>query len=150
MRNVHRWAGHHVDGALQGVRAAGQLPNSLPRRITVGPVLFVAACGNQMSVAPNAKPAIRRIELTSKRGQSGEFKCLVCGRILEVLDGSTEVAYRLTVQPSKIACDEILLSITLSGCAGLRRSLSFSLRSRLWCEGSPTVLCLDRPRQCRR
>jgi hypothetical protein len=52
---------------------------------------------------PECQAGYRRIELTSKRGQGGEFKCLVCGRVLEVLDGSTDVAYRLTVQPSKIA-----------------------------------------------
>ncbi len=29
----------------------------------------------------------------------GEFRCRVCQYLLEVFDGSTEVALRLTVQP---------------------------------------------------
>ncbi len=41
----------------------------------------------------------RRVELVSKKGTSGEFRCLICDEVLEVLDGSTDVAMRLTVQP---------------------------------------------------
>ena len=41
----------------------------------------------------------RRIELTSRPGNAGCYRCLVCDRILEVFDGSREIAYRLTVQP---------------------------------------------------
>ena len=41
----------------------------------------------------------RRIELTSRSGESGEFRCFVCNHLLEVFDGSREVAMRLTVQP---------------------------------------------------
>jgi hypothetical protein len=40
--------------------------------------------------------------LTSKNGAKGEFHCLVCDHLLEVFDGSTEIAIRLTVQPEKI------------------------------------------------
>ncbi|MGY4255082.1 hypothetical protein ACVI1L_002150 [Bradyrhizobium sp. USDA 4516] len=43
----------------------------------------------------------RRIELTSKGGAAGEFRCLVCEHIIELMDGSTDVAFRLTVQPGK-------------------------------------------------
>ena len=43
----------------------------------------------------------RRIELKSCKGRPGVYKCLVCDRVLEVLDGSREVAYRLTVQPTR-------------------------------------------------
>jgi hypothetical protein len=43
----------------------------------------------------------RRIELVSKPGSKGEFRCLVCDRVLEVFDGATDLAFRLTVQPKK-------------------------------------------------
>jgi predicted Zn finger-like uncharacterized protein len=51
---------------------------------------------------PECKAGYRRIELTSKTGTEGEFRCLVCNHVLEVFDGSTEVAIRLTVQPDRI------------------------------------------------
>jgi hypothetical protein len=51
---------------------------------------------------PECKAGYRRIELTSKTGAVGEFRCLVCNHVLEVFDGSTEVAIRLTVQPERI------------------------------------------------
>jgi hypothetical protein len=43
----------------------------------------------------------RRIELVSVGGPRGEYRCLLCNHLLEVFDGSTEVAIRLTVQPEK-------------------------------------------------
>jgi transposase-like protein len=42
----------------------------------------------------------RRLELVSKKGTKGEFRCLLCDHVLEVLDGSTEISIRLTVQPN--------------------------------------------------
>jgi len=51
---------------------------------------------------PRCKAGYRRIELISAKGASGDFRCLVCNRVLEVFDGCTEVAIRLTVQPEKI------------------------------------------------
>jgi uncharacterized Zn finger protein len=44
----------------------------------------------------------RRIELVSQNGSTGEFRCLTCGHLLEIFNGSTEVALRLTVQPERI------------------------------------------------
>jgi hypothetical protein len=44
----------------------------------------------------------RRIELRSRRGTAGEIRCPLCDHLLEVSDGSTQVAYRLTVAPEKI------------------------------------------------
>ncbi|WJR81861.1 hypothetical protein QOU61_25780 [Bradyrhizobium sp. NP1] len=44
----------------------------------------------------------RRIELGSRRGMPAEFRCPLCNHLLEKHDGSTEVAYRLTVAPEKI------------------------------------------------
>jgi len=35
----------------------------------------------------------------SRPGETGEFHCLSCNELLEVFDGSHEVAMRLTVQP---------------------------------------------------
>jgi hypothetical protein len=45
----------------------------------------------------------RRIELQSKPGTHGEFRCLTCDHLLETFDGSANVALRLTVQPKKKA-----------------------------------------------
>ncbi|MEN3347890.1 MAG: hypothetical protein V7632_1525 [Bradyrhizobium sp.] len=52
---------------------------------------------------PKCQAGYRRIELTSKGGVAGEFHCLVCDQLLERMDGSTEIAFRLTVQPNKTA-----------------------------------------------
>jgi transposase-like protein len=54
---------------------------------------------------PKCKAGYRRIELVSGSRTSGEFHCLVCDSVLEVFDGSREVAIRLTVQPEKIRND---------------------------------------------
>jgi transposase-like protein len=51
---------------------------------------------------PECGAGYRRIEPASRRGSKGEFRCLLCDHVLEVFDGSTEVAIRLTVQPEKI------------------------------------------------
>ena len=48
---------------------------------------------------PDCFAGYRRIELVSRKGRPGHHKCLICERILEVFDGSQEIAYRLTVQP---------------------------------------------------
>lgn len=50
---------------------------------------------------PKCHAGYRRIELASRPGITGEFRCLLCDQVLEVFDGSTEVAIRLTVQPEK-------------------------------------------------
>ena len=51
---------------------------------------------------PVCQAGYRRIELISKPGDSGEFRCLICDSVLEVFDGSTDVALRLTVQPLSV------------------------------------------------
>jgi transposase-like protein len=48
---------------------------------------------------PKCHAGYRRIELVSKKGTKGEFRCLVCDEAVEVFDGSTDVAMRLTIQP---------------------------------------------------
>jgi transposase-like protein len=50
---------------------------------------------------PTCHAGYRRIELTSRPGVTGEYRCLLCNEVLEKLDGSTDVAIRLTVQPAK-------------------------------------------------
>jgi predicted Zn finger-like uncharacterized protein len=52
-------------------------------------------------ICPECSAGYRRIELTSKPGAKGEFRCLVCNHLLEVFDGTKDVALRLTVQPEK-------------------------------------------------
>jgi hypothetical protein len=52
-------------------------------------------------ICPECHAGYRRIELTTRSGTKGEYKCLLCSSILEVFDGSTEVAIRLTVQPER-------------------------------------------------
>ena len=50
---------------------------------------------------PECSAGYRRIELVSQKGNKGKFHCLMCNHLLEVFDGSTQVALRLTVQPEK-------------------------------------------------
>jgi predicted Zn finger-like uncharacterized protein len=50
---------------------------------------------------PHCKAGYRRIELETLGGTKGEFHCALCGHLLEVFDGTTNVAIRLTVQPEK-------------------------------------------------
>ncbi|QDW37708.1 hypothetical protein FFI89_011410 [Bradyrhizobium sp. KBS0727] len=52
---------------------------------------------------PECQAGYRRIELNSKPGTFGQFRCLTCDHLLETFDGSTNVALRLTVQPAKRA-----------------------------------------------
>jgi predicted Zn finger-like uncharacterized protein len=49
---------------------------------------------------PECGAGFRRIELLSRPGNEGEYRCAACGHLLEKLPGDRFVAYRLTVQPS--------------------------------------------------
>jgi predicted Zn finger-like uncharacterized protein len=51
---------------------------------------------------PECEAGYRRIEVSSMKGQPGEYRCLTCNHLLETFTGETYVAYRLTVQPAKI------------------------------------------------
>jgi predicted Zn finger-like uncharacterized protein len=53
-------------------------------------------------ICPECHAGFRRIELASRRGHAGEFRCPLCQRVLEVSDGSTDIAYRLTVAPERM------------------------------------------------
>jgi transposase-like protein len=50
---------------------------------------------------PKCHAGYRRVELVSKKGTRSEFRCLLCDHVLEVFDGSTDIAIRLTVQPER-------------------------------------------------
>jgi transposase-like protein len=52
-------------------------------------------------ICPECNAGYRRIELATRQGTKGEYRCLLCDHVLEVFDGSTEVAIRLTVQPER-------------------------------------------------
>ncbi|MGQ7368026.1 hypothetical protein ACTGXS_11125, partial [Streptococcus suis] len=52
-------------------------------------------------ICPQCLAGYRRIELESKPGSAGGFRCLTCDHLLETFDGSVSVALRLTVQPKK-------------------------------------------------
>ena len=49
---------------------------------------------------PGCGAGFRRIELSSLQGGRGEYRCPACNQVLEVFDGDSLVAYRLTVQPA--------------------------------------------------
>ena len=51
---------------------------------------------------PQCGAGYRRIELTSRQGTKGEYRCLLCDQLLEEFDGSSDVAIRLTVQPERM------------------------------------------------
>jgi predicted Zn finger-like uncharacterized protein len=53
-------------------------------------------------ICPECRAGFRRIELASRPGQAGEFRCPLCRQLLETSDGSTDIAYRLTVAPEKL------------------------------------------------
>jgi uncharacterized Zn-finger protein len=53
-------------------------------------------------ICPACKAGFRRIELLSQRGSAQQVRCPLCDALLEILDGSTEVAYRLTVAPDRL------------------------------------------------
>jgi transposase-like protein len=56
-------------------------------------------------ICPECKAGYRRIELATPKGTKGEYRCLLCDHVLEVFDGTREVAIRLTVQPEKTVGD---------------------------------------------
>jgi hypothetical protein len=50
---------------------------------------------------PECHAGYRRVELNTRKGRQGEYRCLFCDHVLEVFDGSTEVAIRLTVRHAR-------------------------------------------------
>jgi predicted Zn finger-like uncharacterized protein len=66
------------------------------------PPVHVGDMKNSDVTCPECAAGYRRVELVSRPGTKGEFRCLVCNHLIEVFDGSTDIALRLTVQPEKI------------------------------------------------
>jgi hypothetical protein len=64
---------------------------------------------------PKCNAGYRRIELATRPGMQGEFRCVVCNHVLELFDGSNEVALRLTVQPEKYRDNGIIANISARG-----------------------------------
>jgi transposase-like protein len=53
------------------------------------------------AICPRCNAGFRRMELSTRRGIRGEYRCPICDQLLETFDGSTEIAYRLTIVPVK-------------------------------------------------
>jgi uncharacterized Zn-finger protein len=51
-------------------------------------------------ICPECGAGFRRIELASRCGKTGEYRCPACDTLLERLTDDKLVAYRLTIQPS--------------------------------------------------
>jgi transposase-like protein len=56
-------------------------------------------------ICPTCNAGYRRIQLFHQQGTAGEYRCRCCDHVLEVFDGTTCVALRLTVQPEKASCE---------------------------------------------
>jgi len=73
-----------------------------PRLGTVTGGMHTARMRKGDVICPECNAGFRRIELASRHGTAGEFRCPLCAHVLEVFDGSTEIAYRITVAPEKL------------------------------------------------
>lgn len=51
---------------------------------------------------PKCGAGFRRLAVSSLTGEPGEFRCTICGHVLESFEGPDTVAYRLTVPPNRI------------------------------------------------
>jgi hypothetical protein len=72
--------------------------NSAPAS-RAGAFSSVPSCVNPTLSVQNAALVIGALKLTTRPGTKGEFHCVACNRVLEVFDGVTEVAIRLTGWP---------------------------------------------------
>jgi transposase-like protein len=72
-----------------------------PRLENRQPAVHIPSMRKSDVTCPNCHAGYRRVELVSEKGTKGEFHCLLCDHVIEVFDGSTHVAIRLTVQPEK-------------------------------------------------
>jgi transposase-like protein len=66
-----------------------------------GPAEHIRTMRKSDIICPKCNAGYRRIELPTRKGGKGEYRCLLCNHVLEVFDGSTEIAIRLTVHPEK-------------------------------------------------
>ena len=51
----------------------------------------------------NCGAGFRRMELWSRTGSEGEYRCPACDYLIETFDGSTLIGYRLTIPPEHFA-----------------------------------------------
>lgn len=52
-------------------------------------------------ICPSCSAVLRRVELVRGVRTTGEYRCLSCDHVLEMFEGTTEIAIRLTVQPER-------------------------------------------------
>jgi hypothetical protein len=57
------------------------------------------------AVCSECRAGFRRLELESEPGSKGEYRCPLCGNLLETFDGSRLIAYRLMITPPKYLDD---------------------------------------------
>ena len=53
------------------------------------------------SICSECRAGFSRVELESGPGSAGEYRCPLCGTLLEKFDGNRLIAYRLTTVPPK-------------------------------------------------
>jgi DNA-directed RNA polymerase subunit RPC12/RpoP len=53
------------------------------------------------AICSECRAGFRRVELESERGTEGEYRCPLCGNLVEKFDGNRLIAYRLTIIPPK-------------------------------------------------
>jgi uncharacterized Zn-finger protein len=53
------------------------------------------------AICSACRAGFRRVELESEHGSAGEYRCPLCGTLLEKFDGNRLIAYRLTTVPPK-------------------------------------------------
>jgi hypothetical protein len=81
---------------------------------------------------PHCHAGFQKIEVSSLKGEPGEYHCPVCHSLVETVSGPEYVAYRLTVRPRYLfaevaqsgavrSADETTLGIVDAPCVGLRR-----------------------------
>jgi hypothetical protein len=97
---VHSFSPGATHGPLSATLASG-LSCGSPRLETVRDGWHIPRMKKSDITCPECHAGYRRIEIESIDGTKGEFCCLLCGQLLEVFDGKTNVAIRLTVQPEK-------------------------------------------------
>jgi hypothetical protein len=53
------------------------------------------------AICSECRAGFSRVELESERGTEGEYRCPLCGNLVEKFDGNRLIAYRLTTIPPK-------------------------------------------------
>ena len=70
------------------------------KRLGIGPVRDpIRTMWKSDIICRECGAGYRRIEITPLEGAKGEYRCQMCGRVLEAFDGTFAVLIRLTVAP---------------------------------------------------